>query len=407
MSLETISSQKKGFGSSAPPGCMALFFLVFLVAGAAIFWFLSARPVSKVIAAQTWPPVACTVIESRVGESTSEDGTTYKVVVTSAYSYQGREYGAARYDFTNFYSSGYEGKAEVVARHPVGSRAECYVNPEDPSEAVLSRSPSARYLVGLFGLLFMLPGLFGVIWVLRGAAGRRNGGVAIRGIGGRKEAYTVADPESPFGVTNPQGDVSGPVELKPQLSPLGKLLGLLFGALFWNGIVGGIAYLFFRGSEGERADGCLIVFFALFGLVGLLLIYAFLRQVLVLFNPRPKLTLSPGTLKPGGTAYVQWRLAGGTGGVRRLEVWLEGTEEARYRRGTDTATDRNTFAVVPIVDSNQEYQMATGSTSFTLPADTMPSFTAENNRIVWTIKAKLEISGWPDSEEEFEILVRP
>ena len=47
------------------------------------------------------------------------------------------------------------------------------------------------------------------------------------------------------------------------------------------------------------------------------------------------------------------------------------------------------------------------STSFALPADTMPSFTAENNKIIWTIKATLEISGWPDSEEEFEILVAP
>lgn len=401
MSLETISSQKKGSGSQ-PPGCLALFFLVFLVAGAAIVWFLSVRPLSKVMAAQNWPPVPCTVIESRVDESHSEDGTTYKPVVTSAYSYQGREYGAARYDFSNFYSSGYEGKAEVVARYPVGTRAECYVNPEDPSEAVLSRAPSARYLVGLFGLLFMLPGLFGVIWVLRGVAGRRTGGD-----GRRKVAYTVADPASPFGVSNPQGDVSGPVELKPQVSPLGKLFAILACALFWNGIVWAIAYKAFQSSGGERPDGCLIVFLGFFVLGGLLLIYFLLRQILVLFNPRPKLTLSPGTLSPGGTAYVQWRLAGGTGGVKHLRVTLEGREEARYRRGTDTTTDKNTFAIVPIVDTDQEYRMASGSTSFALPADTMPSFTAENNKIIWTIKAKLEISGWPDSEEEFEILVAP
>ena len=45
--------------------------------------------------------------------------------------------------------------------------------------------------------------------------------------------------------------------------------------------------------------------------------------------------------------------------------------------------------------------------ALTVPADTMPSFTADNNRIVWTIKAQLEIAHWPDSEEEFEILVRP
>lgn len=390
MSLDTISSQKK---SSGPPtGCLSLFFLIFFVAGGALLWFFSIRPMLKVLDARTWPAVPCTVTESRVEESSDSDGSTYKAVVISAYTWEGREYGSGRYDFTDYSSSGYEGKAALVARYPVGTRAECYVNPEDPSEAVLSRSASSRYLLGLFGLIFMLPGLVGLAWALRGA-------------GGRKDGYAVADPGSPFGVTNPQGDVSGPVELKPQVTPLGKFLGMLVAALIWNGIVGGAFYLT-RGEEG-RPDGCLVAFLALFGLIGLLLIYGMFRQLLVLFNPRPKLTLSPGTLKPGGTAWVQWRLAGGTGGVRRLAVQLEGREEARYRRGTDTALDKNTFAVLPIVDTTHEHQMASGSASFTLPQDTMPSFTAENNRIVWTIKATLEISGWPDSDEEFEILVAP
>jgi Protein of unknown function (DUF3592) len=393
MSSEPITSRRRG-SSSAPHGCMIPFGLVFMVAGGAILWFLTFRPVLRVLDAQTWPEVPCTVVESHVEESSDSDGSTYKAVVTFNYLYEGREFTSSRWDFTDFSSSGYEGKAEVVARYPAGSRAVAYVNPSNPSEAVLVRNFSLRYLLGLFGLMFFLPGLFLVIW-----------GVGSRAKGKAADRELVTDPASPFGVTNPQGDVDGPVELKPQATPLGKLIGLIFASLIWNGIVWTIILISFR--DQGRPEGCLIAFLAVFALIGLLLIYGTFRQFLVLFNPRPKLTLSPGSLPLGGTVYLQWRLSGGTGGVRRLRVTLEGREEAQYRRGTNTYTDREVFALIPLVDTTNEYQMATGSTSFVLPADTIPSFRAEHNRIVWTIKAQLEIANWPDSEEEFEVLVRP
>lgn len=387
----------RGDGSSRnPTGCLALFFLIFLGAGGAILWFLFARPALKVVKAQSWPAVDCSVVESQVEESSDSDGgTTYRAKVVAAYSFNGDEHRSGSYDFSgSVYSSGYEGKAKIVSRYPVGTRTTCFVNPESPSEAVISREFRATYLFGLFGLLFFLPGLFGLIWVL-------SGGVK------SKTEHVKVDPAAPFGVTNPQGeDASGPIELRPQATPTGKFIGMLIGTVVWNCIVGVIAWVAVF-KPGQEAEGCLIGFLAIFGIAGLLMIYATIRQLLVLFNPRPKLTLSPATLGLGQTAYLQWRLSGGTGGVQRLRITVEGKEEARYPSGKSSQTDRETFALLPIVDSADAYQMASGSTSFVLPADTMPSFTAENNRIVWTIKAQLEIAGWPDSDEEFEILVRP
>jgi hypothetical protein len=380
--------------SNAPPGCMIPFALIFMAVGGAIFWFVTFVPVLKVVQSQTWPEVPCTIVESHVDENSDSDGTTYKVAVTFNYRYEGRELTSSRYDFTNFYSGGYSGKAEVVARYPAGSRSVAYVNPSDPSEAVLARNFSGRYFVGLLGLLFFLPGLLLLIWI-----------VGSRIKGASPKLALVTDPASPFGVANPQGDVDGPVELKPQSTPLGKLIGMIFISLIWNGLTWVGILASFR--DGHRPEGCLIAFLSVFALVGLLLIYGMLRQFLVLFNPRPKLTLSPGSPPIGGTVYLQWRLAGGTGGVRRLTVALEGKEEASYRRGTSNYTDKEVFALIPLVDTADSYQMANGSTSFQMPADTMPSFRAEHNRIVWTIKAKLEIANWPDSEEEFEVLVRP
>ncbi|MFL6203122.1 MAG: DUF3592 domain-containing protein [Thermoanaerobaculia bacterium] len=379
---------------SAPSGCMAVFFFLFMAAGSLVLWFLFVRPAFKVASALSWAPVPCTVVESRVDESSGDDGSTYKAVVTAAYNVDGVDHRSATYDFSgSVHSSGYEGKAAIVARYPVGSQTTCYVNPDDTAEAVISRGLSGSYFVGLVGLLFFLPGLFGFVWVVRG--GLKSATKTVR-----------VDPAAPFGVTNPQGDASGPIELKPKATPLGKLIGMTAASLFWNGITWTIIW-FAVLSSAEKPAGCVIAFLALFALIGLLLIYGMFRQFLVLFNPRPRLTLSPASLKLGEVAYLQWRLTGATGGVRRLQVTLEGKEEVRYRRGTTTTTETKAFATTPIVDATDSYQMLTGSTSFAVPADTLPSFQSQNNKVFWTIRAQLEIANWPDSDEEFEILVQP
>lgn len=378
-----------------PSGCLPLFFLIFAAVGGAILWFLLLRPVMKVVEARSWVPVPCTVVESRVDSSSDEDGTTYKAVVHATFQYGGAER-RAPYDFSgSVYSGGYDGKAVLVSRYPVGAETTCYVNPEDPAEAVISRDLSGSYFFGLLGLAFFLPGAIGFFWALGQMLPKRAPKPAVR-----------LDPGAPFGVVNPQGDdLSGPVELKPRATPLGKLIGLIVASLIWNGITWTI--IWFAVIQPREREGCVVAFLALFALIGLLLVYGVLRQFLVLFNPRPRLTLSPASLKLGEVAYLQWRLTGATGGARRLRVTMEGKEEVRYRRGTNTATETKTFATIPIVDSSDSYEMLSGSTSFAMPADTLPSFASANNKVLWTLKAQLEIANWPDSEEEFEILVRP
>jgi len=393
--MKSLTGRKTS--GEAPPGCLALFFLIFAVVGGGILWFLLLRPMIKVVAARSWEPVPCTVVESRVDESSSEDGTTYRPLIIAAYARNGGEH-RAPYDFSgNVYSGGYEGKAAVVARYPVGASTTCYVNPEDPAESVISRELVGSYFFGLFGLFFFLPGAIGVFWVLSGGS--------TRGVSGPPPSVKL-DPGAPFGVTNPQGDdAHGAVELKPKATPLGKLIGLIFASLFWNGLVWTVAW--FAVIRGEERGPVIIIVLGLFALIGLLIIYGTLRQVLVLFNPRPRLTLSPGSPRLGEVAYLQWRLTGATGGARSLRVTLEGREEVRYRRGTDTHTEVKAFATLAIVDTSDSYQLLSGSTSFAVPADSLPTFASENNKVIWTLKAQLEIANWPDSDEEFEILVRP
>lgn len=63
--------------------------------------------------------------------------------VLYAYRIGGREYRSNRFDFMAFLTdSGGRGKEEtrtIVSRYRPGSEATCYVDPTDPTEAVLSR----------------------------------------------------------------------------------------------------------------------------------------------------------------------------------------------------------------------------------------------------------------------------
>jgi Protein of unknown function (DUF3592) len=374
-------------------GCLVFFFLIFFLAGAAGSYFTLWRPLSRLLASRSWTETQCDVLSSQVTEVSGSDGSTYKVDVHYTWTAGGSAHLGDRYDFMGGSSSGREGKQRIVDRYPPGARVTCWVDPDDPGEAVLSRGLSPVYLIGLLPLIFLAVGLGGMVWTLRSGRGKA-GTAAVAGV-------------SPFGVPLPAAG-GGPVALKPAATPLGMFLGLVFLALFWNGIVSVFVWQMILGWKRGEPDGCLTAFLIPFILVGLALIFGVLRQLLVLFNPRLSITLTPGVLIPGQTAFVQWRLGSGGRGVSRVLITLEGREEARYRRGTSTYTDREPFFTQPVVDCTQSYEIAAGgSASFTLPAGTVPSFRASHNKIVWTLKAQCELPRWPDTAEEYEVVVQP
>lgn len=378
-------------------GCLAVFFGLFLLAGCAACYFTLVLPLTRYISSRSWTETTCTVLESRVGESSSDDGSTYRVEVVYTYSFGGRGYRSDRYGVFDAYTSGYDGKAEIVARYPPGARVYCWVDPAHPESSILSRAPTWEWLFGLFSLPFLLVGGGGLVWLARSSRREKA-----------KSALPVPAPASPFGI-EPSGRATtdGFVELRPALSPMGKLLGLGVATVFWNGLVSVFVWQAVAGWKRGAGDGCLTLFLVPFVLVGLGLILGTCRQFLVLFNPRVRITLSPGVLTAGESVFVQWRFEGRASRVRRLTLLLEGREEAQYRRGTSTYTDRSVFATLTVMDTTDSFFIAGGSTTFSLPADTVPSFQAGHNKIAWTLKVSGEIAGWPDSDEDYEVLVQP
>jgi hypothetical protein len=169
--LSGSKTKKSGCGNL---GC-ALFALPFFLAGAFIIYFLFVGPALKTYEAQSWDPTPCTIISSKVvGDE------TYSVQIIYSYTVGGEQYQSDRYDFIEASTSSYEGKAEVVYENPAGSSATCYVNPQNPAEAVFSRDFSSDMWFGLFGLPFLLAGAFGLYIAAKSALKGRKGGDRIK-----------------------------------------------------------------------------------------------------------------------------------------------------------------------------------------------------------------------------------
>ncbi|HYT31372.1 MAG TPA: DUF3592 domain-containing protein, partial [Thermoanaerobaculia bacterium] len=382
-------------------GCLVGFFAIFFFAGLGTSLFFI-RPALKNIAARNWPEVPCVVISSDVRSHRGNKSTTYNVDILYEYQVGDRKYRSNQYHFMGGSSGGYDAKAAVVAQNPPGTRRVCYVNPADPTDAVLQRSFDREYIVAIVPAVFTLVGLGGILLVLRGVRKQRAA------LAGAVAAGASTPSGGRFIEAEERDDLaeSGPVVLKPP-SALGKLFGMIFLAAFWNGIVSVFFWQMLKGWKTGAAPVGLTIFLIPFVLIGLAFIIGIGYFFLALFNPRPRLTLSRRRILLGGSATLDWSFSGSASRISRVLVQVEGREECRYRRGTTTCTDKNVFATIPVFDAPGEAGARAGNASFTIPAAAMHSFSAPDNKIIWTLKFTGEIPKWPDVSEDFELDVRP
>ena len=146
---------------------------------------------------------------------------------------------------------------------------------------------------------------------------------------------------------------------------------------------------------------------SIFVLVGIGTIIGVIYQFLALFNPKTKLTLSSANIPLGSMAHLKWEIIGAVNRVSELVITLNGREECRYRRGTKTYTDKNTFFTFEIASMADPSQMSFGEVGFAIPAETMHSFEADNNKIIWSLNVKGDIKRWPDISDAFDITITP
>lgn len=394
---------------------VGVFFTCWLLFSSAALFFFTIRPLTGIFRARAWTETPCKIVSSEVRTHSGDDGSTYSVNILYTYAVNGKEYTANRYHFMGGSSSGRAGKAAVVARFPAGAQAVCYVNPGDPTDAVLERGFTADLWWGALPALFVLIGVGGLAYFFGMKTGPAVPGPG-SGVRMRERARGGVNRPEPRGASSaaqaaPLGDAGWDLAearvLKRKVSPVVRVIGAVCLAAFWNGIVSVFVFQAMQTWRRGHPEWFLTIFLVPFVLVGLGLIGAVGYYFLALFNARPVLRISPGQVPLGSAFDVRWQLTGRYHQLRRFEVRFEGREEATYRQGTSTATDQETFARLLIVNTTSHADMAQGQARVQVPADTMHSFEAPNNKIVWALHVKGDIPLWPDINEEFEIQVLP
>jgi hypothetical protein len=389
-----ISKRAASSGMKAP----VVICLVFVVIGGLIFGLAFVRPLWRSHEAiKSWRQVPCTVVSSRVASHRGNKSTTYSPDILYQYTIDGRQYRSNRYGFFAGSSSGYQGKAEIVGRFPRGLQTRCYVDPADPTQAVLQpRDASSMWWAAIPGVFFA-GGLLGLLTIARRAAF----GAAPARRGGMRSAARL-----PIAAPRAVGDRNQPLTLKPRVRPLTFLIAIGLFALFWNGLISVFvwhAYLSWRHGSFPFFGLFLIPFI----LVGLALAGGAFYFLLATFNPSVSLTLGRGAIAVGESADVQWNFSGRHDRVKRLTIRLEGREEATYRRGTDTKTDTNVFTSIELLDTARAVEIRSGRRRIQVPVEAGPTFHATHNKVLWLLKVQGEIPNWPDVSEEFEIEVVP
>jgi hypothetical protein len=103
-----------------------------------IFFLL---PVRNLLRMRVWQPTTCQILSSRVTENhrSSTDGDTYGVAITYQWTRSGTTYEGDRYDPYGWESNGRAEARALVASLPPMREVGCFVDPNDPRQAVIDR----------------------------------------------------------------------------------------------------------------------------------------------------------------------------------------------------------------------------------------------------------------------------
>lgn len=461
---EPISGKEGKKKGCSNLGC-ALFSLPFFLAGAAVIYFLFVGPALKILGAQSWNPTPCTIISSKVGGSgdTHSVEILYSYTVDDQ-QYQSDRYDFVNASTSGYagkaeiVSQNPPGKSATCYVNPA--------NPSDAVFSRSFSSDMWFGLFGLPFLLVGVVGFYvamrDALKARRGAKKlqaksasswptfettryRNPSPTALNESDSQASSFqwelpqpSSSQPESPEpssfqeSFTQPASfqersfvenlaqaasaisatpvapstpaDAFERVVLKPMITPGCKLTAVAIFAVVWNGIVAATGGWSFKSWDDGDLAWIPSLFMSPFQLIGIAAVLAVGYFSLAMFNPRPTLTLTPGKLRLGEAFDLEWEFSGSNRAVNRFRLYIEGREEATYRRGTTTTTDRSVFATIEIAERPTAEK---GRARITMPGNTMHSFKSENNKIVWNIYAQGEIRFWPDVKETFEIEVLP
>ncbi len=352
--------------------------LMFFLIGGGLLIFLILPLAIRAQASVKWVPTPCTILSSGVKSHKGENNTTYSVAVLYRYTVNGREYKSDAYGLMSSSTSGRASKEKITAQYPAGSEQTCHVNPQNPAEAVLK--PGLGWEIPLFGFIPLV--FLGIGLAIFAASWKQRPNMQV--------IPDAADPEAT-------------IELRPANTPIGRFASMAFFALLWNGITAVFLNIAIQGFSTKSPEWSLAFILIPFVVVGIGSLVATGYFGLALGNPRCRLRLTPGTLRPGTTPEVAWTITGAKWRLQRLHIILEGREEIVYRSGKSHVRKRGVFARLTAAEADGFPESAQGAATWNIPADVPLTFRAPHNKIIWTLKVHGDIPNRPDLNEEYEV----
>jgi len=373
-----------------------MIYAVLFVAGMMVLYAFFLDPFRNAIAARGWRQTPCTVYESAVEpvmdkEKKNDKGGAnvvgYRPEIKYRYRVGTKVHRSDKVWFIRPSAGTQADAKKVVDKYPKDSQQQCYVDPQNDDFAVLERGFQPQLLIAIIPALVAIAGITGIVSrVLR----------------------RVSKPDPRFAPVHHYGE--GATLTHRSQSGVVALIVISIFAIAWNGIISFLLREVIKNWR-EGIPGCYGWFLTLFSvpfvLVGVILLALPVYFFLKLFNPRPTLRLSKAEIPVGETAELTWRFWGRYHRLHRLRINLEGREEATYQSSDDTATAREVFATIPLIDTTKPQEIRWGKVRVSVPALAVPTFSAPHNRIAWAIHVYGEIRRWPDVDEEFEFNVLP
>lgn len=386
-----LAMRRTGSGCLPASICAVLF-----AGGCLILGFFFVQPISQIIAAQRWRAVPATIVISRPdlveSQAAPSKPESWRPLIRYRYTVDGASFHSTRIWFLKPDLDTRQQIERQVARWPEGSVVTAYVDPADPSSAVLERGFRPQLLIAIFPLLLVIVG-----------------GAALASIILRRlpipPLWRLIHLPALFAHHRAQGAVT----LRPHagIRPLAAVLlsTLLYNALLWFLV----REVIIDWSHGPPAcHGLLLTVFTLpLVFLGLALIALSFVMLMRMTGPRPTLRLAAGQVPLGGSIDIAWRILGRRRRLRRLRLFVEGREEVIFPRAGREYAASEPFGMVPLVDTTDRNAIAGGRTTLRIPPQTMPTFDAGHGRILWVLCLHGEISRWAAVREEYELTVLP
>lgn len=304
-----------------------------------------------------------------------------------------------------------------LTRWVIGETVDCWFDPENPRDVVLTREGQGWPLLVLaIPVSLVVLGIVGVVRaVLRGGTSDEFRRMVARKALARDEGNPLR-PSAASGLP-PSDNISDSPGVKlryrlPMEYQKGwRLAGMLFICVSWNALVGfflyGVIQDYFRGA----ADWTVTLVITPLAIAGGWLAYQMFRDAQGVSGVGvTRIELSQHPLRPGSEHLGVINQAGQFT-ARRLTVTLLCHEIAVYRQGTDTRrSSEEVFREVLLRESSFKIQPSSpyeAEFRFTIPDDAMHSLQTSHNEIRWSIEVSGTPARWPEFQRRFRLCVYP